>query len=246
MKKALWVIGLGISLCLTSGSAQNKRKPIFVSPEQLDMTAILAAPPANDSWQTLAELAELHRIQETRTSEEIARAKQDDAEESIFIFRDVLGAKFSREALPLTALLSDHVKNDEGVIVGPTKRFFQRARPYHLDATLKPVCKMTENRADFGYPSGHGTAGYLEAMVLIQIVPEQRNGIMRRADDFAHNREVCGVHYSSDEMASKAVAYSMMAIMMNHPQFQKELQTAKAETRAALGLPAAPSAPGSR
>jgi len=226
-----------IAFCIAAtGIAQNARKPIFVSPEQLDMTAILAAPPANDSWQTMTELAELHRIQATRTPEEIAHAQKDDVEEHIFAFQDVLGAKFRREALPLTALLSDHVKNDEGVNVNPIKNFFKRPRPYHLDSTIKPVCKATDNRMDFGYPSGHGTTGYLEALVLIQIVPEKRNAILQRADDYAHSREVCGAHFASDEAASKATAYAMMAIMMNNSQFQRELQAAKAETRAVLGF----------
>ena len=227
---------MAVCLCLTRSVAQSTRKPIFVSPEQLNMTAILAAPPASDSWQAMTELAELHRIQETRTPEEIAHAKQDDTEESIFAFQNVFGPKFRRDALPLTALLSDHVKNDEGMIVNPAKNFFKRLRPYHFDSTLKPVCRTTENRMDYGYPSGHGTTGYLEAMVLIQMVPEKRSAIMQRADDYAHSRELCGVHYASDEAASKATAYAMMGIMMNNPQFQKELQVAKAETRAALGF----------
>ena len=182
------------------------------------------------------ELADLHRIQETRTPEQVAHARADDAEESMFAFKDVLGPAFKRDSLPATAVLSDHIKNDEGVIVNPGKKFFARPRPYHFDATLKPVCKTTENRADFGYPSGHGVTGYLEAMVLVQILPEKRTAIWARADDYANSREVCGVHYATDELASKATAFSMMAIIMNNPQFQQELAAAKAETRRALGL----------
>ena len=41
--------------------------------------------------------------------------------------------------------------------------------------------------------------GYLEAMILAEIVPEQREAIFFvRADDYAHNRWVCGAHYPSD------------------------------------------------
>ena len=232
MKKTLL-----IALCIAAaGIAQNTRKPIFVSPEQLDLRTILPAPTPSNSWQTMVELAELHKIQETRTPAEIAHAQKDDVEEHMFIFQDVLGPKFKRESLAATALLSDHIKNDEGVNINPAKNFFQRPRPYHMDATIKPVCKATDNRMDFGYPSGHGTTGYLEALALIQMVPEKRNEILARADDYAHSREVCGAHFASDEAASKAAAYAMMAVMMNNPQFQKELAAAKAETRAALGF----------
>jgi acid phosphatase (class A) len=231
---------LSLTLILTlyagASAAQTTRKPIFVSPEQLDIAAILPAPPAAGSWQHSMELAELHRIQEERTPAEVAHAQQDDKNEHIFIFETVFGPGFNRIALPATALLSDHVKNDEGIIVGPAKKFFARPRPYHFDATIQSVCKTTENRADFGYPSGHGTTGYLEALVLIQIAPEKRREIMARADDYAHSREVCGAHYASDEAASQATAYAMMALMMNHPQFQRELAAARVETRSALGL----------
>ena len=227
---------LALSLLAPAGLAQNPRTPIFVSPEQLSVATILPGPPASDSWQNASEVADLRRIQDTRTPAEVAHARKDDAEESIFAFQDVLGERFTRATLPQTALLSDHVKNDEGIIVNPAKNFFRRPRPYHFDASIKPVCKTSDNRADYSYPSGHGTTGYLEALVLVQIVPEKRNAILARADDYAHSREVCGVHYASDEAASKVVAYSMMAIMMNHPRFKKELEAARAETRQALGL----------
>ena len=136
----------------------------------------------------------------------------------------------------MTALLSDHVHNDEGIILNPAKTFFQRPRPYHSDETIKPACKVKEDRTDDAYPSGHGTTGYLEGLVLTLIVPERRDAILARADDYAHNRLICGVHYPSDIVASKQVAYAAIGIIMNHPQFKKELAAARAETRAALGL----------
>jgi acid phosphatase (class A) len=88
---------------------------------------------------------------------------------------------------------------------------------------------------DYCYPSGHALTGYLEALALIQIVPEKRDAVLARADDYAHSRVVCGVHYPSDGAASKLTAYSMMGIMMNDLRFKKELE-ARTETRRALGI----------
>jgi acid phosphatase (class A) len=215
---------------------QTARKAIFVSAEQLDTAGILINPPAKNSDETKAELAELHRLQEARSPAQVLRAQNDDSEEDIFIFKNVLGERFNREGLPMTALLSDHVHNDEGIILNPAKAFFQRPRPYHFDETIKPVCKIKEDRTDYAYPSGHGTTGYLEGLVLTLIVPEKRDAILARADDYAHNRLICGVHYPSDIVASKQVAYAAIGIIMNNPQFKKELAAARAETRAALGL----------
>lgn len=178
----------------------------------------------------------MHRLQETRTPDQIRHAQEDDREESIFAFAGVIGTQFSRAVLPLTAVLSDHVRINERIIVNPAKKFFRRPRPYHLDPTIHPVCRTTKNRQDFSYPSGHGTTGYLEALVLVQLVPEKRDAILSRADDYAHNREVCGVHYPSDEVASRTVAYAMVSIMMKNPQFQAELMAARVELRGQLGL----------
>lgn len=224
------------ALVYAQGQPAPQRKPIFVTPEQLSAAAILPTPPAPSSWKTLEELAELHRIEQTRTAADIQHAQEDDREESMFAFADVMGPQFQRAILPLTALLSDHVKNDESIIVNPAKQFFRRSCPFFVDTTLHPVCKTNANPEDFSYPSGHGVTGYLEALVLAQLVPEKRDQILARADDYAHSREVCGVHYASDEAASRVVAYAMIGIIINHRQFKAEFAAAKNELRSKLGM----------
>ncbi len=68
------------------------------------------------------------------------------------------------------------------------------------------------------------------------IMPEKRDAILMRAVDYAHSRLICGAHYSSDVIASKSVAYAMIGIIMNNPQFKMEFAAAKGETRRILGL----------
>jgi len=227
----------GVLFCVLAqpAFAQTARTPVFVSPEQLDVAAVLPSPPAGNSPEAKAEMAELHRLQESRSRSQIEHAKADEGEEDIFIFKDVVGEKFRREAFPLTAALSDHVHNDGSFIVNPAKTYFHRPRPYQFDTTLKPVCKTTASTTDYAYPSGHATTGYLEALVLTLMVPEKRDAILARADDYAHSRLVCGVHYPTDTLSGKDVAYAMIGIMMGNPQFKKELEAAKAEIRVAFG-----------
>ena len=129
----------------------------FVTAERLNVASVLPMSPANNSEQTRKELAVLHSLEKSRSATEIVRAQADDAEEDIFIFRSVLGADFTRESLPRTAALGDHVHGNEGVIVDPAKNFFRRPRPYNLDKTLKPVCKIKTDPLDYAYPSGHST-----------------------------------------------------------------------------------------
>ena len=209
--------------------------PYYIDPLQLHLNLILPLPPARDSAITAAELAELHRIESTRTPAQITQAQADDKEEDIFIFKSVLGPRFTAEALPITAALSAHVRNDESA-ASPLKNIFRRPRPYQIDSDLHPVCPL--NAGPTSYPSGHSLSGYLLALTLVQLVPEKRQEIFDRADQYAHNRLVCGVHYVTDIEASRMVAYAIFGSLTASPRFQRDLATAQEETRHQLGLPA--------
>jgi len=222
--------------CLVAmvASPANAREPSFVSAEQTHVLLILPTPPAADSEKTKTELAKLHRIEAARTKEQSDQAMADDKNETIFIYRNVLGAMFTPEAFPITAAFSARVKNDEGINATPAKDSFQRVRPYNLDKTLHPIC-ATKTKND-SYPSGHTTAGYILALALIDMVPEKRDAILARADDYANNRLICGVHFPSDLQASKLLAYSIHSVMGINPQYQKEMTAARNELRQALNL----------
>jgi acid phosphatase (class A) len=206
----------------------------YIDPMVLDTALLLPAPPAADSLETQAELAELHRIEQSRTPEQVARAQADDAEENMFAFKSVFGAHFNPEELPRTAALGVHVKNEQSVVGGQLKRAYQRPRPYQTDATLHPVCPIKS--AHDSYPSGHALTGYLEAFTLIEIAPERRTEILQRADEFAHNRLVCGVHYPTDIEASRRVAYAVFGYMLATPRFQRDVADARQEMRQKLGV----------
>jgi acid phosphatase (class A) len=234
-----------LSICVSMGaqpqtSSTAPQKPVkvayYIDPTVLDMAVLLPEPPVIGSAVGVAELAELHRIEQSRTPEQTARARADEAEEDMFAFKTVFGPGFTAEALPVTASLGQHVKNEQSVVGGTLKRSYQRPRPYQTDTTLHPVCSLKKEHDS--YPSGHGLTGYLEAFTLAEIVPEKRAEILARADDYAHNRLVCGVHYPSDIEASRKVAYSVFGYMLATPKFQRELASAREEMRAKLGLAA--------
>src|SRR5262249_6281998 len=128
----------------------------FVAAERLNVASVLPMSPADNSQQTKKELSLLHSLEKSRSAADIAHAQKDDLQEDIFIFRNVLGADFTRESLPRTAAFGDHVHGNESVIVNPAKNIFRRPRPYNLDKTLKPVCKVKTDPGDYAYPSGHG------------------------------------------------------------------------------------------
>jgi acid phosphatase (class A) len=208
----------------------------YGDPAALNLPDVIPDPPAVGSAASKAELAELHRIEATRTPDQVAAAKVDENEEDMFAYKTVLGAGFNPDALPVTAELGAHVQTEQSLAGSSLKAVFARPRPYQTDKTLHPVCALTE--APNSYPSGHALTGYLEGLTLAEMVPEKRTEILARADDYAHNRLVCGVHYPSDIEASRRVAYVVFGYMMATPRFEHDLAAAKAEIRAKLGMAA--------
>lgn len=246
MRQPLLLLAFASLLASTEFPAQTvpqpapkaAKHPYYIDPQLLDLTLILPPPPPQASDTTRSELEVIHHIEQTRTPAQVAAAQYDDHHEDIFLFASVIGPVFTAEALPLTAALSAHIRNDNGVIDPPLKALYARPRPYNFDATLHPVC---DTNHEGSYPSGHSLNGYLLAFALAQILPEKSQQILARADDYAHNRVICEAHYPSDLEASRRVAYVMIAYMLATPRFQRDLAAARAETRQHLGLPTSPS-----
>jgi acid phosphatase (class A) len=225
------------SVATETSKTSSSHATYYIDPLPLHLNLILSPPPARDSATAAAELTELHRIEAARTPAQIAQAQADDDEEDIFLFETVLGEGFTAEALPITASLSDRVRKEESAAGGLLKKLYHRPRPYQVDSTLHPVCPL--NPEPTSYPSGHSLSGYLLAFTLVQLVPEKRQQILDRVDEYVHNRLICGVHYASDIEASRRVAYAIFGAMADSPDFQRDLASAREETRRKLGLPLA-------
>ena len=185
-------------------------------------------------------MKEVLLAQRTRTSAEIQRAQADDKEEDIFIFASVLGTNFNAAELPLTAALSQHLRDASAVINPPLKLHFARPRPFVASTQVHPVCEKTATNS---FPSGHSMVGTLEALALTQIVPERSPEILHRLDQYTRSRVVCGVHYPSDVDASRTISSVLFGVIAASPAFQKELAAAREEVRKRLTLSAGAIAP---
>ena len=216
--------------------AKAPKTPIFVSPAVVDAVGLITPPPALNSKKMSKDLAEIFAIHRSATSQEIESANWDNKHENLFAIAQVLGDKFTSESMPATAKLWADMDNDQSIFVSAAKKFFQHPRPYDLDSNIKSICGSKAGGPRNSYPSGHGTVGYLSALVLSMMVPERGEAIRARAEEYGHNRVVCGDHYSADLVASKEAAELIIGNMIANPRFQQEFAAAKAELRQALGL----------
>ncbi len=210
----------------------------YLTPASVDLYRLLPPPPEAGSAQERGELDELLHLQATRTPAAVRRA-QEDATVSIFRFADALGspAKFNPRELPLTGELFARIGQDEGLFLNPAKDAFGRSRPFVTDSHLAPVVAKPPSAS---YPSGHSTWAVACAIVLAEMVPERRAQIFARADEYAHNREVGGVHYPSDVFAGHLAGTALAEALFDQPRFVADELAAAAELRAALGLPPLP------
>jgi acid phosphatase (class A) len=223
-----------IALFISGAVFAKEGEAPFLPPDAVDLAAILPPPPAQDGPVTKAEIAEIHRAASAASPADKEQATADMKEE-VFLFADVMGPNFTPDRLPLAAKFFASVGDTEGEFVGPAHKNFGRPRPPLADPTIATCETLKPSGA---YPSGHSTFGYLQAIVLAQMVPEKRAAIFQRAAEFGQHRVVCGVHYPSDVEAGKLSAFAISAALLKNAAFQERFAPAKAELRMALGLAA--------
>jgi acid phosphatase (class A) len=229
------LIGAGLAPHIhaaTAGAAPDTAHCVDAS--TLDLRRLLPPPPPAGSLGERAELDDLLHLQAVRTATE-ARLAQRDVERSVFRFADALGnpPAFNPQRLPLTTALFQHLWGDENAVLAPAKRAFGRPRPFAVEPRLAPI---TERPSSLSYPSGHSMWAYATALVLADLVPERRAEILARADQYAHNRNIAGVHYPSDVEAGRLAGTALAAMLFTCPAFEREEAAARRELRGALGL----------
>jgi acid phosphatase (class A) len=225
----LAVVGALLAV-LAIGPAAQAADSAFIPRGAINLFVLLAPPPSPQDPRTQAELEELRHLEATRTPARVATA-QADAEESVFRLTVALGKALTPAQVPKTVVFFQDLLTNNGVTAA--KKSFARPRPYAVATDLKPVCPLSRSGA---YPSGHATVGYYMGVVLAAMLPEQREAIFARTQEFAESRLVCGVHYRSDIEAGRIAGTALAAVAMTNANFQARFTEARAELRAALGF----------
>jgi acid phosphatase (class A) len=224
MRTAVLVSVLGL---FWSASAQAG----LLAPAQFDASRFLPPPPAQDSVQTKAELAELRVIAGRASAAEKMAATKDAKDERPDLFNDAIG--FDIASKPETQKLLSLVADEEDGDSKLAKAYFHRLRPYGADPSLKTCEPVKPGKAAKlnSYPSGHATLAFSMGVVLAQLMPDKAQAILARAAQFAERRLVCGVHYRSDIVAGQQFGTILAMRLMENPVFQAQMAKAKAELR---------------
>jgi acid phosphatase (class A) len=145
-------------------------------------------------------------------------------------FACVTGVAPSPETTPKLYALLQRSRIDLGESTKKAKDKYQRQRPFmvHGDKTCTPN-DDDRLRTNGSYPSGHTAIGWGWALLMAEIDPAHEDAILARGRAFGQSRVVCNVHWQSDVDAGQLVASATVARLHAEPEFQADMQAAKAE-----------------
>lgn len=192
--------------------------PIAFSQIKLD------PPPQNSSKTTEAELILLHSYKTHRTKAKLAEIESELNFETTEFGTSTLGDIF--QSKPLTKASFEYMIQMTDPAVMEAKKFFDRVRPSYLDTDLKTAIPVPAHPA---YPSAHAVNAHLIKFMLSELNPDLSEQYEDEAERIATNREIAGVHYSSDSEAGQEMAEQLYAILSKDNRFLELLTQAKNE-----------------
>lgn len=153
-------------------------------------------------------------------------------------FAPLLGIELKRERFPALINLLNRSLKEAGQPAFAAKALYRRLRPYQR-LTLDHVCGQSgQSKPDpdakqrTSYPSGHATYGWTTALVLARVAPDKAPALLARARDYGESRLICGMHFPSDLEAGRQLATAVVSQLDLNPEFQQDLQRARAELAA--------------
>jgi acid phosphatase (class A) len=73
-------------------------------------------------------------------------------------------------------------------------------------------------------------------MVLAEMIPEKKEALYKRIQDYGYSRIVSGAHFRSDIYAGNVAGAAIAASLLSNETFRNELNDVKGELRKAAGL----------
>jgi acid phosphatase (class A) len=125
-------------------------------------------------------------------------------------------------------------------MVESAKASFNRIRPYKYPNHRLQVLKEINGDDSSSYPSGHAAYGTVIGLILAEMLPERKEDIIKRIEDYGYSRMVSGVHFRTDVYAGQVAGAVIVASYFKSSKdgkFWQQFDDAKKNLRTALGYP---------
>ncbi len=200
----------------------------YLSAGKPDVIALLPPPPLPGSPEQDADMAEVRSVVHAATTGDVNVAISQ-RKFSIESFAPAIGAFFQPGKLPKTDAFFKNVQSDAESVTDNSKDYYKRPRPFVLD----PGLASGKLEKSYSYPSGHSTESMVLALVLADLFPDKRDGILAEARSIGWHRVEIGRHYPTDIYAGRVLAQAIVCEMKKSDRFQTDFAAAKAEVAAA-------------
>lgn len=207
---------LFLALCFVTTSAFAQR--IEIEADLLSPSTIkkligdypkLGTPASNEDFKVILQL------QKTRTAQDCAQATADESTSVAAMFGGDKGILNDDEVNRMQSFLLKAYANT-GVNAYIAKSIYKRPRPYLSNKEIKPCIGL---ESSYAYPSGHSMISRLYGRILSRVYPERAEQLMKRANEFAYNRVVGGVHHPSDVKAAFILSDYLATKMIQNENF---------------------------
>lgn len=238
--------------CLLSVNVSARKKPrqvvsadtIYVKPYEMPNAGYyLPAPPDTASMDFVDDMIQWQWGKSQRNT---PRGRQADLESPWmpYIMESVMSQclgldTICKEKTPALARLLLRAYNTGNKSTAAAKALYMRTRPFvQMGEDTWAEYDTDFLRTNGSYPSGHTSLGWGTALVFAEMWPELQDTIMRRGFQFGENRIITGAHYQSDVTAGYLCASAAFARAHLHPEYNQDIEAARAEYKRLKGLPA--------
>ena len=225
-----------LALCLAATPVLSLSQKPYITATDVDFPGLLPPPPTETSPDGKRDLQAIIDLQKTMNADRLVAIRHDLDQSVYTVAASVLGPKFTKENFPLAGAFFDKVVKDAGVGVGPIKQKYKKLRPFQYSKDVHTPDDIAKAAGGPTYPSGHSTTGALIPLVLGMMVPEKREALYERGNEYATNRITSGAAYPSDAEGGRITAALAVNQMLKNPEFRSDFEAVKAEVRKGLGL----------
>ncbi|OAN60024.1 acid phosphatase [Sphingomonas sp. TDK1] len=231
--------GLVSALALLFATPQTGDLPPYLAPDQYpDGMRILPPPPAAGSPAAALDMAVYRATRRQAGTPRWTMATEDVTNDPLHRNACAMGMVLDPKQAPALTRLLDRAGT--GAVVGKVKATYQVPRPYLREEG--PICEpKTAHLASNGdYPSGHTANGWLEALILAQVIPDRATQILDRGRAYGESRAVCGSHSKSAVEAGYLAGSAVFAVLQSSSRFREDVAAARAEVDRLRGTASKP------
>ena len=177
----------------------------------------MADPPAEGSDADKVDLAEVHRLQESRTKAQCELGKGMVSH----TFENLFASELTQKEYDRVESVMGRVFKLTSKIGGYFKNRYTRPRPYTADESIVPC--IPPPGGDLSYPSTHAALGTVGGCVLAKTFPTKAKQLATRGALIGDLRVVVGVHHPTDVKAGQTLGQEICDRLFLEDDFLEEL-----------------------